>query len=40
MDKNFIWQVGEYIAEGHTISEAALYFQKSQYEQMLLQKGI
>lgn len=29
MDKNFIWQVGEYIAEGHTISEPALFFQKS-----------
>lgn len=29
MDETFIWQVGEYIADGHTISEAALFFQKS-----------
>lgn len=29
MNKNFIWEVGEYIANGHKISEAADHFNKS-----------
>lgn len=29
MNKDFIWEVGEYIAAGHKISEAALKFNKS-----------
>lgn len=29
MDKDFLWQVGEYIANNHTISEASLHFHKS-----------
>lgn len=29
MNKDFIWEVGEYIADGHKISEAASYFNKS-----------